>query len=268
MMVAPSPGHYTFDNAVPEAAIQLRLLCEILDPHTEAVLSGLAVGSGWSCLDLGAGLGTISRWLADRVAPAGRVVAVDRDPRHIEVEPVKGLSVRHGDVTEIDLGDQQFDLVHARLLLMHLPQREEVLRRCVAALRPGGVLVISDWDVRNLADILVSPPGPVAAAFLHMQEAMIAAGAANGVSAGWAHRIPRAMVEAGLLGVRAEVFNRLWRGGEAGCLLFASNSRQLEPVLATRGVTMGQLETIRAAMSDPATLAWSYPMVTAVGWRR
>jgi 2-polyprenyl-3-methyl-5-hydroxy-6-metoxy-1,4-benzoquinol methylase len=265
-MAAPSPSQYTFNNALPEAATQLRLLSQILDPHTEAVLAGLPVQPGWRCLDLGAGLGTVSRWLNDRIQPAGQVVALDRDPRHIE--PADGLSVRPGDITEAALGDEQFDLIHARLLLMHLPQREEVLRRCVAALRPGGVLVVSDWDVRCLADILVSPRGPVAEAFLKMQEAMIAAAVANGLSPGWAHRLPGAMVDAGLTDVRAEVFNRLSRGGEPGPLLFASNSRQLEPVLTARGVTVTQLTSVRTAMSDPMTLAWSYPMVTATGWRR
>jgi 2-polyprenyl-3-methyl-5-hydroxy-6-metoxy-1,4-benzoquinol methylase len=264
MTVAP-PSRYTFNNAVPEAATQLGLLCQILDPHTDAVLSGLPVMPGWRCLDLGAGMGTTSRWLAERVGPRGQVVAVDRDVRHIE--PVDGMTLSQGDVTELSLGDEQFDLVHARLLLMHLPQREEVLRRCVAALRPGGILVISDWDVRYLADILVWPLGRTAEAFLKVQEAMIATGVANGVSAGWAHRVSSAMAEAGLVDVRAEVYNRLWHGGEAGCLLFASNSRQLEAPLMTRGVTAEDLAIVRADMVDPATLAWSYPMVTASGRR-
>jgi hypothetical protein len=55
------------------------------------------VQPGWKCLDLGAGLGTVSRWLNNRVGPAGQVVALDREPRHIE--PADGLSVRWTDAS-------------------------------------------------------------------------------------------------------------------------------------------------------------------------
>ncbi|GAA3298519.1 methyltransferase domain-containing protein [Dactylosporangium vinaceum] len=259
------PGRYTFDNATPDAAQQVRLLAEILDAHTTDVLALQGVEAGWACLDLGAGGGTVATWLADQVSPSGLVVAVDQDPRHIRTHDL--INVVKADLTVADLGKELYDLVHARLLLMHLPQREEVLRRAAAALKPGGVLVVSDWDCRRLDEMLLRSTAEVAAAFLAFQTALVGLAVDNGASAEWANRIPLAMTDAGLVDVTARVHNELWQGGTAGCLLHASNSRQMEAALLGRGVTAEQLAVLRDGMQDPATFAWSYPMVTAVGRR-
>src|SRR5262249_41196057 len=62
---------------------RLALLTEIADPITPRRLSDLGVGPGWRCLDVGAGDGSIARWLAARVGPEGRVVATDLEPRFL-----------------------------------------------------------------------------------------------------------------------------------------------------------------------------------------
>ncbi|GAA2601150.1 methyltransferase domain-containing protein [Dactylosporangium fulvum] len=262
---ASSPGHYTFDNANPDAEQQVRLLAEILDGHTTDVLAREGVESGWTCLDLGAGAGTIATWLAGQVSPSGLVVAVDQDPRHIRTHQL--IDVRIADITVVDLGTDVYDLVHARLLFMHLPQREDLLRRAAAALKPGGVLVVSDWDCRRLDEMLLRSTTDVAEAFLAFQTALVGLAVDNGASADWANRLPLAMLDTGLVDVTAKVHNELWRGGEAGCLLHACNSRQMEAALLSRGVTAEQLAVLREGMADPATVAWSYPMVTAIGRR-
>jgi trans-aconitate methyltransferase len=52
--------------------------------------------------------------------------------------------VRH-DVTTDAIPSARYDLIHARLVLSHLPQRGDVMQRLVQALRPGGWLVIEDF---------------------------------------------------------------------------------------------------------------------------
>ncbi|ROO63053.1 ubiquinone/menaquinone biosynthesis C-methylase UbiE [Micromonospora sp. Llam0] len=260
-----SVGRYTFDNATREAAQQVRLLAEILDEHTADVLIQEGVTTGWRCLDLGAGAGTVTAWLAEQVSPTGRVVAIDADPRHIRSHDL--VEVRAADVTTIDLGDGVYDLVHARLLFMHLPQRRQLLRRAVAALAPSGVLVISDWDCTRLDEMFCDGPPGLAEAFLAFQQALVGIATANGADAGWARELPLAMRRAGLTDVRARLHTETWDGGTAGCLLHASNSRQMQDALYRAGVTRAQLDILREGMSDPHTLAWSYPMVTAVGRR-
>lgn len=53
----------------------------------------------------------------------------------------------HGhDIVKDPLPAHSFDLIHARLVLAHLPARDQVLPRLVASLRPGGWLVVEDFD--------------------------------------------------------------------------------------------------------------------------
>lgn len=261
---------YLFDNATGEAAEQVRLLAEILDEHTFTVLGALRPQPSWNCLDLGTGAGSVARFLAGHGA---RVEALDIDPRHLASgHPASGypehelITVRTGDVTTTDLGTGRYDLIHARLLFMHLPRRERLLARVAAALRPGGRLVISDWDCTRPQDMLLTAPEPVRDAFLAVQRAMIAAGQQRGMDAGWARRLPDVVHRTGMR-VTSVVHNRYWTGGEAGMLLHAGNSRQLEAALMSRGVTGAQLEVLRAGMADPAVTGYTYPMHTAVGVR-
>lgn len=124
---------------------RLDFLARYRDPTSHEALARTGVGPGWRCLEVGAGSGSITAWLAQRIAPGGHVLAVDIDTRfHVEAGP--GTEVRRLDVTCESLGDSEYDLVHARALLQHLHQRREVLERMVAALRPGGWLVVEDSD--------------------------------------------------------------------------------------------------------------------------
>jgi len=258
-------GPYIFDNATPEAARQVRLLAGILDPHTTDVLDRCAVAPGWQCLDLGAGAGTVAAYLAEQVSPGGHVVALDRDPRHIAAR--EHVTIRTADLTSAELGDRAYDLIHARLVFMHLPDRDRLLRRAAAALKPGGLLILSDWDCSHLDDMLVDAPGEAREAFASFQTTLIGMGVANGMSVGWARHVPAAMRAAGLVDVQAEVHNRLWSGGEPGCVLHACNSRQLEQPLIDHGMSRRRLTVLREAMDDPDVLAYSYPMYTTVGRR-
>jgi 2-polyprenyl-3-methyl-5-hydroxy-6-metoxy-1,4-benzoquinol methylase len=257
---------YMFNNATEEAARQVWILADMLDTHSRNVLSTIGVRPGNACLDLGAGAGTVAAWLADKVGPSGTVTAIDRDPRHIP--PTDLFEVQAGDVATLDLGTGQYDLIHMRLLLMHLPQRDLVLRKAVAALKPGGTLVVSDWDCTRLDAMMARARPGVAAAFNTFQKALAAAAVATGVSLDWARRVPIAMDEAGLTDIGATMHNELSAGGQAGCLLQASNSRQLESALLDNGVTTADLALLRDGMADPYTLMWSYPMVTATGRKR
>ncbi|MFZ0976038.1 MAG: hypothetical protein WAN22_27700 [Solirubrobacteraceae bacterium] len=58
---------------------RLRLLEEYHDPLTVTQLDAIGVGEGWRCLDVGAGGGSVTRLLADRVGSTGSVLAVDLD---------------------------------------------------------------------------------------------------------------------------------------------------------------------------------------------
>jgi SAM-dependent methyltransferase len=123
------------------------------DPFSTRCLDRLPFADGWRCLEVGAGHGSITRWLADRVGPSGKVIATDVDPARLDDLAAQDLPnvlvLRHDVITE-EPPDTQFDLVHARFLLAHLDDREAVLRRLVGWLRPGGWIVIEDIDYSAL----------------------------------------------------------------------------------------------------------------------
>jgi SAM-dependent methyltransferase len=257
---------YLFDNATSDAAVQTALLARILDQHTEAVFHHvLELHPRFRSLDLGCGRGTIAHLLADMTAPTGTVVAMDLDPRHVADHD--RIDVRAVDVRTADLGVEEYDVVHARLFAMHLPEREQLIRRAVDALKPGGCLITSDWDCTHPEDMFVHGPDDVRQVFDLFQRTLIELGVTRGMSAGWARQAPAVMLAAGLTNVASQVYNALWSGEEPGMLLHASNSRQLEQPLLDAGMTLPQLELLRDAMRDPNVHAYSYPMYTTVGWR-
>ena len=139
---------YLLDNASAAAEERLSRLEDVLDPGTWRALEATGVGPGWHCLEVGAGAGSIAIWLATRVGGDGRVVATDIDPRYIEPldDALPNLEVRRHDITVDPLPESSFHLVHARLVLEHLPEREIALQRMANALRPGGWLVIESID--------------------------------------------------------------------------------------------------------------------------
>jgi SAM-dependent methyltransferase len=145
-----SAAHYVFANADVIASERLQLLAEVFDPVSRAVLDRIGVAPGWSCWEVGAGYGTLAQWLHERVAPQGDVLATDLDPRFLARLAQRGLRVAGHDIVSDPLPQHSFDLIHARLLLCHLPARERVLDRMISALKPGGWLVIEDFDGLSL----------------------------------------------------------------------------------------------------------------------
>lgn len=137
---------YEIDKNRAEALRRLLLLADSEDPGTIACLERLGVGKGRHCLEVGAGAGTIARWLAQRVGTEGRVVATDIDVSLIESLEEPPLEIRRHDIVRDPLEPESFDLVHARQVLMHLPERETVLAKLARAVKPGGWLLIEDSD--------------------------------------------------------------------------------------------------------------------------
>lgn len=257
---------YGFDNSTPDAADQVDLLAGILDQHTFGVLEGLGLPIGARCADLGAGRGTVALWLAEQVGPDGHVLVIDTDPRHVPAHP--RITVRTGDVAALELEPDSFDVIHERLLLMHVARREEVVRRQAAALKPGGALVVSDWATDHLEDMFAAGPADIRQLFLTFQHAFVRSlEQGSGMDSTWARRVPDVMASAGLVDITSVTFNQLWRGGEPGMLLHASNSRQKQDLLRAAGMTDAQLDQLREAMNNPDVMARSWPMHTTVGFR-
>ncbi|MFJ4091025.1 class I SAM-dependent methyltransferase [Kitasatospora sp. NPDC089913] len=168
------------------------------DRVTMARLHALGVGPGWRCLDIGAGTGTVSRRLLEEAGVA-EVLAVDRDVRFLAERAVPGMEVREADVTAPDFAPGRFRLVHARFVLMHLPDHERLVRRLAELVEPGGVLVLGD-AVEPAADR--DPATPYDRAMRAMWRGLRET---IGTDVSWVPSYPRLLRGAGLERVGAEV---------------------------------------------------------------
>ena len=239
---------------------RLALLQTCFDPWTIAGLQRLGVASGWRCLDVGAGGGSIALWLADRVGPHGSVTAVDLDLTLLEPLAGPTLSVRRIDVRQEEL-PQNNDLVHSRLMLEHLPECEIVFQRMIRALRPGGWLVVTDSDFRTvrLSDSIPSFDR-VAAAFAPAMQAV-----------GWNSHLGPSLAQmfeqAGLVDVSADSWQTYERGG-AHAVLLASTYRRLREPLIAHGIRAADIDDAANHMSAPHVGYFSPTIWTARGRRR
>jgi SAM-dependent methyltransferase len=225
---------------------RLRLLEEVHDPLTISQLDAIGVGEGWRCLDVGAGGGSATKMLAARVGSTGSVLAVDLDTSLLEGLASDRVQVRRHDLLVDPLPQAAFDLVHARLLLMHLPSRLEALRRLTAAARPGGWLAVMDPDFTTVA---VSPRNltweRVWSAFNDVL-----------VDGGWdpryGARLCGDLQALGLVDVHADcITGRGPGGGLHPRLLSLSLERLREPMVAL-GARSEEIDKARRLLEDPA----------------
>jgi len=107
---------------------------------------------GWECLEVGAGAGSIARWLAHEVGPSGSVVAADLNPRFLDDVPAN-VEVRTHDIVNDEVEADRFDLAHSRCVLIHLPDPAVGLSNMIRALKPGGWIAMdeADWGLFSLA---------------------------------------------------------------------------------------------------------------------
>ncbi len=141
---------------------RLGMLEALFDPASRELRS--LVRPGWRCLEVGAGRGSMARWLAEQVGSDGEVVAIDIDTRYLDGHGLPNLRVVRHDILSDPVADLgEFDLVCSRLLLFWLAGRaQEAVDRMVSCLRPGGWLVDEDGDWGSV--VPVDPAHPTTAA--------------------------------------------------------------------------------------------------------
>jgi SAM-dependent methyltransferase len=138
-------AEYVLDHRLGGERSRLALMSRLLDPMHRRLIESLGVGRGARALEVGCGNGSISAWLAERVGPDGRVVALDLDLSLVEVG-ARGLELRRGDIVAGPVDPGGFDLVTARAVLHHVTDVEAAIRNLVASLGPGGSILLIEPD--------------------------------------------------------------------------------------------------------------------------
>ncbi|MDT0301409.1 class I SAM-dependent methyltransferase [Streptomonospora wellingtoniae] len=255
---------YLFDNDSDHAVEQHGCLAAAYDPATTQALARTGAGPGWRCLEVGGGGGSVGRWLARRVAPRGSVMVTDIKPVHIPHEP--GMAVVRHDVVREGLPECAFDLVHARLVLMHLPEREAVLARLLRTLRPGGWLQLDELDATH-APSLAMPDEPGARLYARFQRAKLRALAASGADPAWGAHAAAALRRTGFADVDPRPHVSVWSAGAPGARLQAHHTRHLRKALLEAGMTDEELAQVRRLLAHPDFLACSPAFYTVQGRR-
>ncbi|MGH3874645.1 MAG: class I SAM-dependent methyltransferase [Pseudonocardiaceae bacterium] len=239
---------YVFDNDGVHSRDQHRCLAEMLDPMTIARLAQTGVADGWHCLEVGAGGGSVATWLAQRVAPSGRVLATDIKPSHIPARA--GLAVIQHDIVRDPLPEAAFDLICARMILRNLPQRRAVLDRLVHALRPSGWLQLDEFDI-SYGPALLMPDPRARQLFETFLAAKVRLFDTAGADGAWGQHAAQAMHDAGLVDIDPVPHLQLWRAGSAGARLLIHHTFHLRDRLLAEGMTDQQLAEVRTLLTDP-----------------
>jgi SAM-dependent methyltransferase len=264
---AAPPGYVHAASDYDDELARLRLLQERYDERTFARLSALGPLAGAACLEVGAGAGSVARWLADRAGPNGLVVATDADPRFLADAAAAGVEVRRHDILADPLEPGRYDLVHCRALLCHLPDPGLALRAMAAAVRPGGRLLAEDADYCSLvAADPAHPRSPRFDAVMRKLLSFIAAGRAFDPFFG--RRLPGLAASAGLAEVGHEASACHRQGASAAAEVLArSLERTRRRALRDGLVGAGEFEAVLVALRDPS-FTFVDALSVAAWWHR
>jgi SAM-dependent methyltransferase len=156
---------YIHGSTPPEQA-RLATLNRLLN---EGALRELAIKANCSILDVGSGLGQLTRALAQASGRGAKVVGVERDGAQLaaaksfaaEAGESDLVDFRSGDACSLPLAPSEvgsFDVAHARFVLEHVIDPLAVVREMKRAVRPGGRIILQDDD-HDLLRLWPEPAG-------------------------------------------------------------------------------------------------------------
>jgi SAM-dependent methyltransferase len=241
---------------------RLGLLEATRDPSTVRRLTALGVGRGWRCLELGAGHGSVARWLSGTVGPDGSVVAVDIDARFLDGMP-DNVEVRQIDIREEGVEAGAYDLAHCRALLMHLPDPADALARMADALAPGGVLLAEEGDY-GLYQYGGHPDAEeISRVARQVLDVMTESGLVN---ASFGRRLPGMLSSAGLTFLGAQVETGVSQPGDAAYEFTRQTVMDSAPRLIEAGILDDAgVSRLQGFWGQPGTLVTGPSLVSAWG---
>jgi ubiquinone/menaquinone biosynthesis C-methylase UbiE len=221
------------------------------DPTTIRRLTHLGLSEGWRCLEVGGGGGSIARWLAERVGPTGHVVVVDIDTRFLDKLEVPNIEVRRQDITKTEPEPGTYDLVHCRLLLMHMADPVGVLHRFMRTLKPGGWVLAEECDATTWA--AADDCHPLAQTHNATVRKIFEFWRTTGVMDCFIGRsLPALLKKAGLAEIDYEGIARTIGGGYAWAQYMEKSFQRTDEMLLAQGVlTRSEIADRRRSFEDP-----------------
>jgi SAM-dependent methyltransferase len=233
----------------------------LFDASTFRHIDAIGIRAGWRCWEVGAGGPTVPAWLARRVAPGGYVLATDIDVAALGNEPDTGFEVLRHDVQAEPAPAAGFDLVHARLVLMHLADRGAALSAMTGALRPGGWLLLEDADLSLQPLACPDGVGPAEQLANKIRRASVGL---RGDNLAFGRTVPRLLRGAGLTEVGADAYFPL-TGPDSARLQQTMIERQRERLLAAGPLTAAEIDRHLADIAAGRLDLTTFTVVSAWG---
>lgn len=235
--------HYVIRGGI-EGRERLRILARVMDPSTGALLNQLELTDGQTCLDVGCGGGDVTRELASRVGPTGKVVGTDIDATKLEIAReesqearIENIEFRLSNICEA-LGAPEFDVVYSRFLLAHLSDPAGAVKSFLRQLRPGGILALEDID---FSGYFTYPDSP---AFHKFYDLFCTVVRNRGGDPHVGQRLPLIMKESGLEAIQISVVQPAGLTGDVKRLYGLTMENIADTVLADQLATTEEITQI------------------------
>ena len=267
----PATAVYALGRDRAESA-RLQRQSDELRADSAALLDRTGIRTGQTAIDLGCGPSGIIELLAQRVSPGGRVVGLDADPAHVAMardfarqRGLGNVEIVAADARHTGLPSGSFDLVHARTLLVTVPQPAAVVAEMVRLARPGG------WVAGLEADAEYSVCYPAHPAWDRLCEIFQASFTRNGADLLVGRRLTELYREAGLEDIGVEARAGVYRARDSRRSVRAELVRSMRPMILEMGLAdereLDDLDrTVREHLDDPRTLVM--PHLSFLAWGR
>jgi len=261
---------YALGSSSSESA-RLQRQAEELAPDSLALLDRVGLRPGDSAIALGCGPRGILDFLCERVSPGGRVVGLDADPVHVAMasdfvnrERLAGVELVCADARDSGLIPDSFDLVHARTLLINVPDPSAVMAEMVRLGRPEGWVAGLEPDTEHG---ICYPPHP---AFDRLSELFTAAFSRNGADPCIGRRMGELYRQAGLEDVTVDARVKVYPVGHSRRTIRADLVRSLRDQILEMGLAdERELDDLDAAarehLANPDTVVMHHPFFLAWG---
>lgn len=237
-------NEYILDHQQEGEGQRLALMSRLLDPMHRRYLEQLGAGPGTRTLEVGCGNGSVSAWLAGRVAPGGRAAAVDLDLSLCDAG-VPGLELRQADIVAGPVGPADFDLVTARAVLHHVGDAGAAVANLVDSVRPGGRVLLIEPD---FLPVSVAEPPEVRAFW----QGWLAWSREEGIDYFIGRKLAPMLSDLGLEDVAATAETSQYNGGSPWARYWTLTVGELRPRLEDSGhLDRRAIDTFLARCEDP-----------------
>ena len=244
--------------------LRLRKQAEELRRESAWLLDRTGVAPGDWAIDLGCGPQGVLDLLSERVGSTGHVIGIERNHdsvamarRFVADRGLTNVEVLQADATATELPAASFDLVHARLVLVNVPDVEAVVREMVRLARPGGVVASYEADyVSHFCD-------PPLRAWDRLFEIFKEYASANGIDLFVGRRTHRLFREAGLVDIEVNPVVHVFPPGNNRRAIFWDflenvRGRVLEQELITESEFSELIAELKEHLDRPDTLVVSH----------